>query len=317
MARSNMTLAEKLREMEQQYNKPSGYYYQQLSQPSAWQDQAAYNRFLADAKKTGYEVAAPKVTVTPRPTAIANQVVSNLTNRAGSYTAGYQPYQPNRQIDQLLNTLIRQAERSRAPSIQDIMGSDYYQSLQSAIEQQTQEAQKQAMARLAAAGVLGEGSTPAAQKISEVWQQHDQRMGALVPQLAQIVQAQQQANFNNLIQALSQAAAIDQQNWGRDMSYTQTMLPYLYEPAGAAADRDLRYIEAMGQTPSGSPGVVELRQWAEQRGYTVGWDENTGNVIINGVQFSPEVLRQHGARLVNGRWQVPLSVVEWLLGGVR
>src|SRR5690554_5121040 len=100
MVASNLSLAEKLREMEKEYNKPAGTYYQQLSQPSAWQNQSAYNRFLSDAKKTGYggtTTPAATTATRPQPTTAANQTIANLTGRTANY-GGYQPYQPNPQI---------------------------------------------------------------------------------------------------------------------------------------------------------------------------------------------------------------------------
>jgi hypothetical protein len=60
---------------------------------------------------------------------------------------------------------------------------------------------------------------------------------------------------------------------------------------------------------------VALRDYAVSKGATVGWDANTGNVIINNKAYTPADIQANGGYMVNDRWQLPQSVIDRMLNG--
>jgi hypothetical protein len=68
-------------------------------------------------------------------------------------------------------------------------------------------------------------------------------------------------------------------------------------------------IATTGVVPTALNTPVGLRQYAESKGATIEYDATTGTVSLNGKKYTPTQLQANGATLVDGRWQIPESVL--------
>ena len=160
------------------------------------------------------------------------------------------------QYDPQIQSLISQLTQSvqNMPTVSDIMNAPAMQQMQQAIQSQTDQQMKRARADLAARGMLGEGSTPAAERFGQVAQQAGQQLGSLIPSMMntqqQMYQGQNQA-LQNLVNMLS---GLDAQKWQQDITNLQTMLPYTQLTAAQQAQLPLDYFNTMmpwmGVTPA-------------------------------------------------------------------
>lgn len=161
---------------------------------------------------------------------------------------------------------IKQYMNQTPISPEQIMQSPQFKSMQGAIQSQTDNAMKSAMADLAARGVLGSGSTPAATAVANVQADAGRQIGALIPQLVQQEQSARQQGLANLYQYLQAQQGVDQ--WGRDNSRYQDNLAmqqasltgqYQGRPTMQAQDQTLAAIQQYMATTGRVPSMADLQ----------------------------------------------------------
>jgi hypothetical protein len=145
------------------------------------------------------------------------------------------------------------------PTVESIMNSPAYQQMQQAIQAQQQQAMKSARADLAARGVLGEGSTPAVERMGQVAGHYGQQLGALVPSMLGTAQQMHGAKTSALQNLVGLLSGLDQQNWQRGITEFQTQAPYYRMTAGERANLAQWIINSFPQMSGYSP--QEIEQW--------------------------------------------------------
>ncbi len=76
--------------------------------------------------------------------------------------------------------------------------------------------------------------------------------------------------------------------------------------------------ESSGKNTGGAVsnnGVYGLRDVASQYGVNVGYDAGSGNVTVGSKVYTPATLAAMGGFIDNGRWQLPASSINGILGG--
>lgn len=176
-----------------------------------------------------------------------------------------QQYQPQYQQPQVIyqtkydpqiQSLISQLTQSvqNMPTVNDIMNAPAMRQMQQAIQGQMDQQMKRARADLAARGMLGEGSTPAAERFGQVAQQAGQQLGSLIPAMMSIQQQMYQGQNQSLQNLVNLLSGLDAQKWQQDITNLQTMLPYTQLTAAQQAQLPLDYFNTlmpwMGVTPA-------------------------------------------------------------------
>jgi len=76
--------------------------------------------------------------------------------------------------------------------------------------------------------------------------------------------------------------------------------------------------ESSGKNTGGAisqNGIYGLRDVANQYGVNVGYDANSGNITVGNKTYTPTTLASMGGFLKDGRWQLPASSINGMLGG--
>ncbi len=233
------------------------------SDPSRWTDSSAYQNYMSGLKDS--PTGKTKTTTLSQPLsqqgftqAQVDQMIANaLSGLTGKYNTLQSQLDAMRtKYDPQIQSLISQLTQSiqSMPTVEDIMNAPAMQQMQQAIQGQMDQQMKRARADLAARGMLGEGSTPAAERFGQVAQRAGQQLGSLIPSMMgvqqQMYQGQNQA-LQNLVNLLS---GLDAQKWHQDISRLQTMLPYTQLTAAQQAQLPLTYFNTlmpwMGVTPA-------------------------------------------------------------------
>ena len=149
-----------------------------------------------------------------------------------------QQQQPQYQTDPALAAEIASLRNaiSNIPTVDNVMSSPVMQQMQQAVLGQMQQAMKSARADLAARGVLGEGSTPAAERIGQVAGHYGQQLGALIPQMMGTASQMQGAKTDALQNLIGLLSGMDQQSWQRGITEFQNYAPYYRFTAGQIAE---------------------------------------------------------------------------------
>lgn len=254
---SSMNAAQKAAEL------GMGEYY---TDPNRWTDSGAYQNYMTgynDLKGGSAQSETKTTTIPPSPPQgyTQEQVQQMINNALAGVTGQYNTLQSQldtmkTKYDPQIQSLISQLTQSvqNMPTVNDIMNAPAMQQMQQAIQGQMDQQMKRARADLAARGMLGEGSTPAAERFGQVAQQAGQQLGSLIPSMMntqqQMYQGQNQA-LQNLVNMLS---GLDAQKWQQDITNLQTMLPYTQLTAAQQAQLPLDYFNTlmpwMGVTPA-------------------------------------------------------------------
>jgi hypothetical protein len=225
-----------------------------LSDKDRWTDSGAYQNYMTGYQNINKEATKPATTVTtPPPQGYTQEQVQQMINNAlAGVTGQYNALQSQldtmkTKYDPQIQSLISQLTQSvqNMPTVNDIMNAPAMQQMQQAIQGQMDQQMKRARADLAARGMLGEGSTPAAERFGQVAQQAGQQLGSLIPAMMntqqQMYQGQNQA-LQNLVNLLS---GLDAQKWQQDITNLQTMLPYTQLTAAQQAQLPLDYFNTL------------------------------------------------------------------------
>lgn len=209
-------------------------------------------------------------------------------------------------------------------TIDNVMGSDAYRQMSGAIDTQTELAQRGGRADLAARGVLGEGSTPAAEKYAQIAGEQAQMQAGLIPQLMSTAVNQYQTGLGNLFNQLSAQAGQEGVAFDRVLSAFNALAPYQYLTEYQRNILPIDWTSVIGQVPGSYPGMpasggqqntglVPARDYVTAKGGTIGYSTIGGKdvVYINGKAIDVEAV---GGKVVNGRAQLPQWVVDQALG---
>lgn len=213
---------------------------------------------------------------------------------------------------------IRGYTESPPQSVDDIMAGEAYQGMKGAIDQQTEQAMRDVKAQLAASGVLGEGSTPAVERMGHVGHQASQQLGQLIPQLVQAAQGQRQAGLQELISGLGAQTSAEQQAVLQALDTFSTMAPYQFLTEQQRQMLPMEWAGLMGEVPGGampeSGGTVPARQYVEQLGGSITWRRapDGGNiVVVNGKEIDVEGM---GGQNIDGHVYLPQTILDIALG---
>ena len=177
--------------------------------------------------------------------------------------------QQSYQQDPQINALIQQMQGmiQNQPTVESIMNSPAFQQMQQAIQGQMDQSMKGARADLAARGVLGQGSTPAADRIGQVAGHYGQQLGSLVPSMMGTAQQMHQGNVSSLQGLVNLLSGLDQQDWQRGITEAQTMLPYTRLTAGQKAELANTLIMNVPALRGYSP--EQVMEWLDSSGMGV------------------------------------------------
>lgn len=165
----------------------------------------------------------------------------------------------------------------------------------------------------------------AQQQYEEQRQQLAQRLGELQAQrleeLRNLAHATAMGDWETAFQAAQNLASMASSAQRSVLEFITSALPYYTMTEEARQTLPLKWAEAVGEVPpsvqqvyTGGVSAVPLRDYATKMGATVDYDPATGDVIINGRRYSPNVLSQvFGGKLVDGRWWLPESAMKTLL----
>lgn len=242
--------------------------------------------------------------------------------------------QPAMQLDPRVSNILDQLEKylnNNKSSMDDIMGSDAYKQLESMIRGQSDQAMRGARAQLAAAGVLGEGSTPAAEKFAQVGAREGQAMAGLIPQLMGIQQNQYNSGLQNLLAQLNAVGGAQGQAFNQGITEFNTLAPYLTQTindqVSSILQADQIYGGATGWNPtSGNTGtapsqgqsggnelILDVRGYVSQNGGTVDHQVINGRHVVY-VNGKPIDVLAVGGRIDGGRAMIPQSYIDAALG---
>ena len=174
-----------------------------MSDPGAWGDPSAYQKFMS-----GYQ---------------------NLpTSGGGTTTTVTPPQQTYYQTDPAVVATLNELKSAIAnmPTVDSVMSSPATQQMLQAIMGQADQAFKKVKASAAGNLVLGEGSTPAAERMGQVAGYYGQQLGALIPQMMGAASQMQGAQINALQNLVSLLSGMDQQSWQRGITEFQNYAPY-------------------------------------------------------------------------------------------
>lgn len=143
---------------------------------------------------------------------------------------------------------------SPSQTVDQIMEGDAYQGMKGAIDAQTADSMRGVKAQLAAAGVLGEGSTPAVERMGYVGEQASQALGALIPQLVTAAQGQRAAGLNELISRFNALSGAEGQAYQQGLGIFNALAPYQYLTEHQRQTLPIEWAEAVGQVPGTVPG---------------------------------------------------------------
>jgi hypothetical protein len=201
-----------------------------------------------------------------------NNALSGLTGQYNTLQEQLNTMQTK--YDPQIQSLISQLSQSvqNMPTVNDIMSAPAMQQMQQAIQSQMDQQMKRARADLAARGMLGEGSTPAAERFGQVAQQAGQQLGSLIPSMMGVQQQMYQGQNTALQNLVNLLSGLDAQKWQQDISQLQTMLPYTQLTAAQQAQLPLDYFNTMmpwmGVTPAQQQNFIANMMQA--MGYTPG-----------------------------------------------
>lgn len=211
-------------------------------------------------------------------------------------------------------------------TIDNVMASDAYLDMSGAIDMRTEQAQRGGRADLAARGVLGEGSTPAAEKFAQIAGEQAMAQAGLIPQLMNTAQAQYQSGFQNLMSQLAAQAGQEGMAHDRIMSIFNALAPYQYLTAYQRNTLPIDWANVIGEVPGSAPGgipnmpgagqntgMVPARDYVTAKGGTISYSTVGGKdvVYINGKAIDVDAV---GGKVINGRAQLPQWVVDQALG---
>ena len=236
--------------------------------------------------------------------------------------------QPTRQLDPRIEGLLGKIESyiGKGPSsISDIMGGGMYKQLEAAIKGQSEQSMMGAKAQLAAAGVLGEGSTPAAEKFAQVGAREGLAIAGLIPQLMQAEQGAYNSGLGNLLTQLNAISGEHGRTFNESMTEFQNYMPYLTPTIQQIISNLLTESQIRGEFvgPGGSDGssgssgagelVSDVRGYVTQKGGTVSHGVVNGRhvVYVNGKAI--DVLAV-GGKVENGKSYIPKSYLDAALG---
>lgn len=148
----------------------------------------------------------------------------------------FKPYQLSEDAQALLAQI--KANVANLPTADDIMNSRQFQQLTDAVASRRADAERQARAELAARGVLGSNSTPAASRISWVYADAARKEQELIPALLQAETARQQANYANLINAFNAQMGAEGQMFSQGLQQFNATVPYSSLTAAQRAELD-------------------------------------------------------------------------------
>jgi hypothetical protein len=212
-------------------------------------------------------------------------------------------------------------------SMQDVMDSDAYRDMSGAIDTQAEQAMRAGRADLAARGVLGAGSTPAAEKYAQIAGEQAALRGALVPQLMNASNSQYQQGFGNLLSMLGAQSGQEQTGFNNLINMFNTLAPYQYLTEAQRQQLPLDWTQVIGSVPGSTPGaggnlpsmptgsgaLVPARDYVTSHGGTIRYDTRGGRdiVTINGKEIDVAAV---GGSVVGGRAQLPQWVLDTALG---
>lgn len=160
-------------------------------------------------------------------------------------------------ISPQIQSILSQIESytNRPPQTpEEIMQGETYKGMKGAIDTQTADAMRSVKAQLAAAGVLGEGSTPAVERMGHVEQQASQALGALIPQLVQASQAQRSAGLQELLSMLSAQSGAEGQAYQQGLGMFSALAPYQYLTEHQRQTLPIDWANVIGEVPGTVPG---------------------------------------------------------------
>ena len=237
-----------------------------FTDPSRWTDSSAYQNYMTGYQNINKEPTKPSATQPLNQPLIQQgftqaQVDQMINNALSGLTGQYNTLQEQlnamqTKYDPQIQSLISQLTQSvqNMPTVSDIMNAPAMQQMQQAIQSQMDQQMKRARADLAARGMLGEGSTPAAERFGQVAQQAGQQLGSLIPSMMGVQQQMYQGQNTALQNLVNLLSGLDAQKWQQDISRLQTMLPYTQLTAAQQAQLPLDYFNTMmpwmGVTPA-------------------------------------------------------------------
>ena len=264
------------------------------------------NRLKADAQRVGYSLPAINQ---PKP---AQQPAQSIQPTQSNFS--YQPQMTN-EVQGLLQQIQNYVNKPQMTPEQ-VMQGEMYQGLKGAVDQQAAERMRNVKAQLAASGVLGEGSTPAVERMGEVEQQTTQQLGSLLPQLMQQAQYQRQSGLNELLSGLGAHSGAETDALNRALGVYGAVMPYTHLTEYQRQSMPLQWGQTMGEVQGDSSKqyvsgntVTDIRPFDQSLapGAQVQCDQSRPEVaIINGKPV-------HGT-LVNGKLQVPVWAIMEALG---
>ena len=155
-------------------------------------------------------------------------------------------------------------------------------------------------------------------------QELEGRLGQLeanrLAELRNLSQAQATGNWQQMLQSTQNLANMATQAQQFAQSQVASMLPYYTLTEAQRQAQPIDWASIIGEMPetptnASSAGSVPLRAFATERGASIDYDPSSDTVIINGRSYSSDVLEAMGGSFNNGRWQLPQSVANVLIGG--
>ena len=150
------------------------------------------------------------------------------------------------------------------------------------------------------------------------------RLGQLeanrLAELRNLSQAQASGNWQQVLQSTQNLATMATQAQQFAQGQAASMLPYYTQTETQRQAQPRDWASTIGEVPeapsnASSAGSVPLRAFASERGASIDYDPSSNSVIINGRRYSSDTLEAMGGTFNNGRWQLPQSVADALIGG--
>jgi hypothetical protein len=172
------------------------------------------------------------------------------------------------------------------------------------------------------------------QQYSTQQQQLAQQLGTMqaerLAELRDLSHATAVGDWAKAFEAAQNIANLDLEAQQQQQNAAQARMPYYATTEDYRQSQPTGQTELFGQAPSTGPtmnapataptatpttqSIVSLRDYATSHGASIDYDPSTQEVIINGRRYSPSDLASTmGGKLVNGRWQLPASVVQQLI----
>ena len=187
------------------------------------------------------------------------------------------------------------------------------------MEQATTEQAK----KTAALTALADAVALAEQQAGDKREQLEDRRGTLtanrLAELTNQAQAMSAADWQRAMGATGNLMNMATQAGQFGQNFAANLLPYFVPSVGEDMNYNLGLSEAFGEVADGlssapaSRAPVSLRNYAAQRGASIGYDPATKQVTIGGKEYSPDKLKELGGYLQGGSWYIPESALAALM----